>query len=116
MKPPWLMMPLALANRSGGLEVRPTSNPIIEAGPPTPTTSTSTTSSGVGAWPGHARTAVHVTTMAETMVRTIVDRCHGWLPTSQPSTGPAAITASTISVSSTPAVASDWCSPLTKNG
>ena len=50
------------------------------------------------------------------MVSTIVERCHGWLPTSQPSVGPAAITASTISVSSRPAVSGDWSSPRTKYG
>ena len=70
-----------------------------------PTTTTSTTSSQVGAWPGQVSTAVHTTTIADTMVSTIVERCHGWAPTSQPSVGPAAITASTISVSSRPAVA-----------
>ena len=82
------MIPLALASRSSGLEVRPTSKPIIEAGPPTPTTRASTTSSHTGAGPGQASTTVHTATMVETMVSTIVERCHGWLPISQPSVGP----------------------------
>jgi len=49
MKPAWLVMPLALASRSGGLKVRATSKPIMDAGPPSPTTSASAASSGSGA-------------------------------------------------------------------
>ena len=50
------------------------------------------------------------------MVSTIVERCHGWAPTSQPSTGPAAMIATTIRVSRRPAVAGERPSPRTKNG
>ena len=50
------------------------------------------------------------------MVSTAVERCHGCAPTSQPSTGPANITATTTTVSSRPAVAGLRPSPRTKNG
>ncbi len=76
-KPPWLMIPVAVASRGAGLEVRPTSKPITEAGPPTPVTSTSTTSTGSGASPGQTSTTVQTVTMAPTMPSTIVERCHG---------------------------------------
>ena len=70
-------MPLALASRSAGFEVRPRSKPIIEAGPPTPVTNASTTSRPRGALPGQDRTTVHTVTMEPTMVSTAVERCHG---------------------------------------
>ena len=98
-KPAWLMMPLALASRSAGLEVRPRSNPIIDAGPPIPMTTMSTTSSQSGAGPGQASTAVQTTTIDQTMVSTVVERCHGCRPMSQPSTGPLYMTATTIRLS-----------------
>ena len=98
------MIPLALASRSAGFEVRPRSKPIIDAGPPTPVTTTSTTSSHSGAGPGHASTAVQTSTIDHTITSTTVERCHGWRLISQPSTGPLTMTATIISVSSSPAV------------
>ena len=54
--------------------------------------------------------------IASTIPSTSVERCHGCTVIRQPSTGPALITASTISVSSRPAVPSLRPSPWTKNG
>ena len=54
--------------------------------------------------------------IATTMPITIVERCHGWEPTSHPSTGPEHITAATITVKSTPAVAGLSPSPRTRKG
>src|SRR3954471_23915562 len=75
--PPWLMMPVALAIRSDGLDVRPRSKPIIEAGPPIPTITTSSTRSHSGAGPRQVSTTVQITTIDDTMLSTNVDRCHG---------------------------------------
>ena len=98
--PAWLMIPLALASRSAGLDVRARSKPIIEAGPPIPITWVSTTSSQNGAGPGQARTAVHTATIVQTMVSTVVERCQGCRPMNQPMVGPLYITATTTRLSS----------------
>ena len=116
MKPPTLMMPLVLAIRSGGLDVRPTSKPIIEAGPPQPQATTSTTSSHSGASPGHASTAVQASAIAAIVPSATVDRCQGWLPTTQPRTGPDATTATMIRLSNAPATVSERPSLSTRKG
>ena len=51
-----------------------------------------------------------------TMLITIVERCHGCAPTSQPRTGPEIIIATTITVSRSPAVSGERPSPRTRNG
>ena len=50
------------------------------------------------------------------MVSTIVERCQGCAPTSHPRIGPEAMIATTIRVSSRPAVAGERPSPRTKKG
>ena len=82
------MIPVALASRSAGLEVRARSKPIIEAGPPAPMTWVRTASSHSGALPGQTSTAVQVATIDHTITSTIDERCQGWRPMSQPSNGP----------------------------
>ena len=110
------MIPVALARRCEGFDVRPRSKPIIDAGPPTPVTTTSTTSSHSGALPCQVRTTVQTTTIALTIESTSVERCHGRTVIRQPSTGPALMTATTMSVSSRPAVCRLCPSPRTRNG
>src|SRR3954454_5348769 len=76
-KPPVLTMPDALPMRVGGLNVRATSKPTIETGPPSARRTTSTTSIHGGAWPGQSSTTVQAVIAAPTMTSTRVLREKG---------------------------------------
>ena len=74
VKPPMLTSPLARPVSCGGVNERARSKPTIEAGPPLAVANAITTTSHVGATPGHSRTAVHGTTMVRTTPTTIHER------------------------------------------
>src|SRR5450756_3177889 len=85
--PPTLTIPLALPRRVGGLKVRARSNPTIEPGPPTASTTTRTTRSHSGARPGHRSTTPQIAMIAPTIHRTRVDREYGHRVTKAPIRG-----------------------------
>ena len=76
-KPPTLTIPLAEPYARMGLKLRAKSNPMREPGPPTAITSSRTTTSHTGGWPGHASSTVHTTAMAMTMPSTRLLRRSG---------------------------------------
>src|SRR3954447_6932950 len=115
-KPPTLTMPLACPSRDTGANVRATSKPIIDPGPPRPVVTTSVQSSHIGASPGHNRVTVQAVIIDATMPRTIDDRRHGGLAMEPPISGPATMKTPTSSVSRPAASASERCSACTKNG
>ena len=116
MNPAWLMIPVAVPARDAGLEVRPTSKPIIDAGPPIPQTTTKSTRSANGAPPGHASTAVLVAAIPASTANTSVDLCHGHRVISHAKNGPNAMMANTMIVRSRPAAPALVPSPSTKKG
>src|SRR5450756_2414068 len=86
-KPPTLTIPLALPRRVGGLKVRARSNPTIEPGPPTASTTTRTTRSHSGARPGQSSTTAQIAMMEPTIHRIRVDREYGQRVTNPPISG-----------------------------
>src|SRR5450756_68108 len=86
-KPPTLTIPVALPRRVGGLKVRARSNPTIEPGPPTASTTTRTTSSHRGARPGQTSTTAQTVMMEPTIHRISVDREYGQRVTNPPTSG-----------------------------
>jgi hypothetical protein len=72
--PPTLTIPVADPRRAAGANVRATSNPIIDPGPPRPVATISTTSIQTGASPGQSSTTVQQAMIAPTMDSTSVER------------------------------------------
>ena len=61
MNAPPLITPIAVPNRRAGLDVRAMSKVITAVIVGAGTASTSTTSSQIGAWPGHSSTVAQIT-------------------------------------------------------
>ena len=74
VKPPTLTSPLARPIAWAGVKERARSKPTIAAGPPLAVAKAISTTSHVGAAPGHSSTAVHGTIIAMTIAMTIHDR------------------------------------------
>src|SRR5665647_2406200 len=115
-KPPTLTIPVALPRRVGGLKVRARSNPTIEPGPPTASTTTRTTSSHRGARPGQRSTTAQVAMIEPTIHRTRVDREYGQRVTNAPIRGLVTTAVTVISMSRLLAALAVRPCPETRNG
>ena len=116
MKPPTITRPDPMPIRCGGTKLRLMSKAMLEAGKQDAKPIISTTSKGMGALPGHNRTAVQATTVKAATIRASATRWFSKMRVSTPIGGPAAIPAITKTVNRFPAWASVRPWPWVRNG